>query len=650
MASNFDKDPAILIERRLGTLESPFVDMNETLTINTDGKAILSEIPLKYERVQAYYTVKEAIDDPPTPAQREQWYEIEDGLPATNQFKVDYINKIVTFNIVHAGKQVNLVYKGTGNHYYSVSSIYTEQNDGHVTQTLEELTLGAAEALKNESSREANESNRKTSEVIRNSNEDARKLEEDSRKASEDTRNLNEESRKSAETLREQGEDARKLEEDSRKMTESQRVIEEGVRKTAEALRNSAESDRVSSENSRKLAETDRKDSEIARTAKENARDLAESSRKTNETARKSAETARGASEASRVSAETSRASEEAARVVSETNRQSAETGRLSNEEKRVLAETARVVAESDRALAETKRQEDTALIIEQATTASSDAQAIADNLRRVGEYDPLKQYYKNNTVGLNGSSYIALQDTLGNDPTEAGSLYWALQAQRGVDGKGSVVSVNGTFPDPDGNVILSVPEGHTHANKTVLDKLTDSAGNLQYNGKDVGSVVSVNGQTGIITGLETETGAAQKAADAETNSKSYTDQKVVDLTVFEATEEFIATEGQTVFTLVGEYEVGKNRISAVVGGVPQYGSFTETNSKTITFSEPVPTGVDVVFTYFKALPVGDGLVTSVNNIIPDPNGNVTIPNPVYGGKMEWRFNPATNSLDLVVF
>lgn len=432
------------------------------------------------------------------------------------------------------------------------------------------------------------------------------------------------------EDTRELAETQRKLDEDSRKSVESHRVLEEGIRNTAEGVRNMAEAGRVSEEDSRKLSETNRKDSEIARTAKESARDLAETSRKTNETARKTAETNRDTAETARVSSEADRLTNESTREVSEANRKSAEAGRLDSESKRVLSETDRLGAESARQIAETKRQEDTSLAIEKANTASDKALAIVDNVRRIGEYDTETQYYKNNTVGLNGSSYIALQDTLGNNPTDVGSLYWALQAQRGVDGKGSVASVNGTFPDPDGNVVLSVPEGHTHTNKAVLDKLTDTAGQLKYNGKEVGSVTSVNGQIGNVEGLETVVGSQEKATLAETNSKSYTDEKVVDLTVFEAKEEFIATEGQTVFTLVGEYEVGKNRISAVVGGVPQYGSFTETDSKTITFSEAVPTGVDVVFTYFKALPVGDGLVTSVNNIIPDPNGNVTlnIPEP----------------------
>lgn len=620
MVSNFDRDPAILIERRHGTPESPYVDMNETLTINTEGKTILSEIPLKYDRVRCYNVQ--------TPELSEEWYEIEDGIPSPTQFKVDYVNKIATFHISHVGKQINAIYTGTGNHYYSISTIYTEQNNGKVTETLGDLTAGASEALKSEKERKENELIRINDENTRKANEDARILAESERVTIDSARNLNEIAREESESLRKSSETQRELDEASRKSAESQRVIEEGVRATAEGLRNSSESTRNNNEDARVLAETERKDSEIARTAKETNRDLAESSRKTNETARKTAETNRDLAETARENKEQTRISNESAREVSETNRDSAEIGRISAEEARTLAESTRTSNEDARVLAEDKRVLDTAEALSKVNTASESAQKIIDNDRWAGEYSPDVQYYKNNSVGLNGSSYIALQDTLGNSPTDPDSLYWALSAQRGVDGTGSVSSVNGTFPDESGNVTLSVPEGHTHTNKAVLDKLSDTAGTLQYNGQDVGSVVSVNGQKGEVTGLETVIGAQEKATLAETNSKSYTDEKVVDLTVFEAKEEFIATEGQTVFTLVGEYEVGKNRISTIVGGVPQYDSFTETSNKTITFSEAVPTGVDVVITYFKALPVGDGLVTSVNGVIPDPVGNVTIDIP----------------------
>lgn len=67
-------------------------------------------------------------------------------------------------------------------------------------------------------------------------------------------------------------------------------------------------------------------------------------------------------------------------------------------------------------------------------------------------------------------------------------------------------------------------------------------------------------------------------------------------------TDEFVATEGQTLFTLTGEYEVGNNRVITVdVGGVKQYSpkNYTETSSNQITLLEGVPQGTEVVISYY---------------------------------------------------
>lgn len=129
------------------------------------------------------------------------------------------------------------------------------------------------------------------------------------------------------------------------------------------------------------------------------------------------------------------------------------------------------------------------------------------------GTYSNTISYSLNDVVSYNGSSYVALQNTLGNLPTDTAS--WNMVSQRGVDGEGSVSSVNGIFPDVDGNVTLDLGDtitsidgflpnenGNvvTHANKPVLDALTDDTGQLKYKGNPVGRVTSVNGQTGDVT------------------------------------------------------------------------------------------------------------------------------------------------------
>lgn len=110
-------------------------------------------------------------------------------------------------------------------------------------------------------------------------------------------------------------------------------------------------------------------------------------------------------------------------------------------------------------------------------------------------------------------------------------------KGDRGLDGKGSIITVNGILPELDGNVILipenigASPSGHTHAelhthiNKDVLDKLTDEQGILKYNGQAIGSVTSVNGEIGDVIisvtsiGAETPEGAQAKI-DIHSNRK----------------------------------------------------------------------------------------------------------------------------------
>lgn len=157
-------------------------------------------------------------------------------------------------------------------------------------------------------------------------------------------------------------------------------------------------------------------------------------------------------------------------------------------------------------------------VVIGRANTSANNAQSVADNTASHGAFVLGKSYKKNNLVLDNGSTWIALLDTQNNPlPTlpVTENSWWRLVAQRGVDGTGSVVSVNDVFPDVNGNVVIDLgnaitkvdgfsPDSNgnvsTHANKTVLDALTDDAGQLKYNGSPVGSVTSVNGQTGDVT------------------------------------------------------------------------------------------------------------------------------------------------------
>ncbi|RYI30631.1 hypothetical protein EVU96_09450, partial [Bacillus infantis] len=79
-------------------------------------------------------------------------------------------------------------------------------------------------------------------------------------------------------------------------------------------------------------------------------------------------------------------------------------------------------------------------------------------------------------------------------------------------------------------------------------------------------------------------------------------DTRVGSLSKVRAVQEFVATEGQTVFTLNGKYEIGKNLVEVIVGGVPQSvgKGFTESSDTTITISEGLPAGTTVKVTRYE--------------------------------------------------
>lgn len=84
--------------------------------------------------------------------------------------------------------------------------------------------------------------------------------------------------------------------------------------------------------------------------------------------------------------------------------------------------------------------------------------QNMIEQLGNAESYDNDKTYSKNNVVEYNGSSFMAIQETTGNLPPTLPSKrndYWQLLAQRGIDGNGSVSSVNAKSPDVNGNVQL---------------------------------------------------------------------------------------------------------------------------------------------------------------------------------------------------
>lgn len=82
--------------------------------------------------------------------------------------------------------------------------------------------------------------------------------------------------------------------------------------------------------------------------------------------------------------------------------------------------------------------------------------------------------------------------------------------------------------------------------------------------------------------------------------------------------ENFTATEGQTVFTLSDEYNIGQNRVLVWVSGVKQRTviDFVESSTTTITFNEPLSAGDEVeVFRVSAVQPLSNDIQNQVDMI-----------------------------------
>lgn len=121
--------------------------------------------------------------------------------------------------------------------------------------------------------------------------------------------------------------------------------------------------------------------------------------------------------------------------------------------------------------------------------------QSFVNQIGNANSYDNNQTYKLNNIIEYNGSSFIAIQETTGNIPPTLPlkrNDYWQLLAQRGIDGQGSVSSVNNIGPDVNGNIeltplIIGAPE------KDEFDSLNNSfnnfKGNTFVNIKDFGAI-----------------------------------------------------------------------------------------------------------------------------------------------------------------
>jgi hypothetical protein len=109
------------------------------------------------------------------------------------------------------------------------------------------------------------------------------------------------------------------------------------------------------------------------------------------------------------------------------------------------------------------------------ANTEADRAQNLVDTSVHMADWASTTAYVTNNQVRYDGSSWRALRDNTGVTPVEG--LDWTLVAQRGLDGEGSVSTVNNKGPDVNGNVDLIASDVGAETPTGAQDKVDELAG-----------------------------------------------------------------------------------------------------------------------------------------------------------------------------
>lgn len=119
------------------------------------------------------------------------------------------------------------------------------------------------------------------------------------------------------------------------------------------------------------------------------------------------------------------------------------------------------------------------------AINATTKANAVAEELKGYGTaevWNNNKSYIKNNIVSYNGSTWQAKVPNKNSMPA-IDNANWILLAQRGVDGEGSVSSINGHFPDEKGNIEIPLTGGTV---RSINGENPDGVGNVLLSAGDV--------------------------------------------------------------------------------------------------------------------------------------------------------------------
>jgi hypothetical protein len=154
-------DPIITMKR--GSSQ-PYLEILEEIYVDSQGKALLTEIPYKYDRVQILEQTggtdnSDSLDggsftNTATSASETvifpTMYEVDNASNlADNQYFVDYVQGVITFNVSQVGAKFLCKYTGSGFHYFPSSRISYQQNlDGTIT-TIKQVLDSSVDTINN---------------------------------------------------------------------------------------------------------------------------------------------------------------------------------------------------------------------------------------------------------------------------------------------------------------------------------------------------------------------------------------------------------------------------------------------------------------------------------------------------------------------
>lgn len=141
---------------------------------------------------------------------------------------------------------------------------------------------------------------------------------------------------------------------------------------------------------------------------------------------------------------------------------------------------------------------------VEYSKTQTANAQLVADETRYVNDYNATVNYKKNNIVSFNGSSYMAIKDTIGNTPPLlplTANEFWGLSGRKGADGTGTLVRHREFFTSTEGQKVFTLSNSYDqHVN--MIDVIVGGVPQYSPDNFTESSSTTITLSTGVPAGI----------------------------------------------------------------------------------------------------------------------------------------------------